>query len=72
MTSKEIIKLRLKEEKKTQIELAEQMQMTKQNLNNKMLRDNFTIQELCKIAKVLDFKIVAKYDKGKEYIISYE
>ena len=60
MTVSDFIKLRLNELDMTQSELAIKLGITKQNLNNKINRDNFTSKEICKIANVLEFDLVLK------------
>ena len=46
--------------------------MTKQNLSNKMNRDNFSALELVEIADALDMQLLLKnISDGKEYIIDY-
>lgn len=68
MTVSEYIKLRLKELSLTQSDLAEYLGITKQNVNNKLNRDNFTSQELCKIAHFLRFSVVLDADTGRSVI----
>lgn len=70
MTVSEFIKLRLKELNLTQSELAINLGITKQNLNNKMSRDNFSSQEICNIAKVLKCDFILK-TSDKECKINY-
>lgn len=51
-------------------ELAERMGMTPQNLNNKMRRDDFKINELEKIANTMGYKIVISFvnlENGEEF-----
>ena len=61
----------LKKKKMTQTDLANQLGTTRQNLNNKMARDNFTIKELSEIARVLESEIIFRDDNGVNHIISY-
>ena len=68
MTVSEYIRLRLKELSLTQADLAESLGITKQNVNNKLNRDNFTSQELCKIARILQFKVTCDSDTGHTVI----
>lgn len=72
MSAKGVIKDIIKTKNITQIELAEKIHVTKQNLSNKMNRDNFSTLELVEIADALDMQLLLK-DKsdGKEYIIDY-
>lgn len=55
----------------TQSELAIKLGITKQNLNNKINRDNFTSKEICKIANVLEFDLVLK-TLDTEHKINYK
>lgn len=70
MTVSEFIKLRLKELNLTQSDLALSLGITRQNLNNKMSRDNFSSQEICNIAKVLKCDFIMKMS-DKECKIDY-
>ena len=71
MTVAQAIKEILKNKNITQTQLAEGIGTTRQNLNNKMNRDNFSAKELSKIADVLGVAFVIK-DGGKiEYNIQY-
>ena len=69
MSASKAIRDRLNDLNMTQIELANAMGTTRQNLTNKLTRDNFTAKELCKIGKILGFSLTLKADK--EYIIEY-
>ena len=68
MTVSEYIRLRLKELSLTQGDLADRLGITKQNMNNKLSRDNFTSHELCKIAQILHFSVVLDTDTGRTVI----
>lgn len=72
MTLSEIIKNRLNELNMSQTELAIKLNSTRQNLNNKMSRDNFTAKELTAIAEILGLQVLIKDDLGKEYLIEYK
>lgn len=72
MTITTFIKERLQEIGMTQTELATQLKTTRQNLNNKMSRDNFSAKELSDISKILDTELIVKDKSGKEFKISYE
>ena len=72
MTVSAIIKDRLKEIGMTQTELAVKLNTTRQNLNNKMSRDNFSAKELFEISKILETELTMKDKTGKDYIISYD
>ena len=72
MSIKEIIKNVLSDKHITQVELAEKLKITKQNLSNKMNRDNFSTIELVEIADALDMKLLLKNESNqKEYVIDY-
>lgn len=72
MSVTEVIKGILKDKHVTQVDLAEKTNVTKQNLNNKMNRDNFSTLELVEIADALDMQLLLKNNSdGKEYIIDY-
>lgn len=72
MTLSEIIKNRLNELNMSQTELAIKLNSTRQNLNNKMSRNNFTAKELTAIAEILGLQVLIKDDLGKEYLIEYK
>ena len=65
MSATEVIKGILKDKNVTQVELAERTNVTKQNLSNKMNRDNFSTLELVEIADALEKKTGIKLDKRK-------
>ena len=69
MSASSIIKERLKDLNMTQTELATALGTTRQNLTNKMTRDNFTAKELCKIGDILGCVLCLKADK--DYVIDY-
>ena len=72
MSAKGVIKDILKDKQATQIELAEKIHVTRQNLSNKMTRDNFSTIELVEIADALEMQLVLKdKNNGKEYVIDY-
>lgn len=56
----------------TQTELANRLNTTRQNLNNKMSRGNFSIQELSDISQILDTELILRDQSGKEYKITYD
>ncbi|WP_337405285.1 DUF6471 domain-containing protein [Porcipelethomonas sp.] len=70
MTISEFIKLRLKEIGLTQSELANKLGISKQNMNNKLSRDNFSSMELCQIAEILNVEFIFK-NETTEYKIKY-
>ena len=71
MSATAAIKNRLKDIGMSQIELAQKIGITRQNLNNKLSRDNFTAKELDKICKAIGLKLIAVDKNGKDYIIEY-
>lgn len=72
MSATDVKKGILEDKKITQVELAEKTNVTKQNLNNKMNRDNFSTLELVEIADALEMQLLLKNTSdGKEYIIDY-
>ena len=70
MTISKFIKLRLKEIGLTQSELANKLGISKQNMNNKLSRDNFSSMELCQIAEILNVEFIFK-NETTEYKIKY-
>ncbi len=70
MTVTEVIKDLLKARGFSQAELAEALGTTRQNLSNKLNRDNFTVRDLCAIGKILGFSLIFKTDE--EYVIEYD
>ncbi|GFI17444.1 hypothetical protein IMSAGC009_02615 [Lachnospiraceae bacterium] len=72
MSISKVIKNILSDKNISQVELAEKVNVTKQNLSNKMNRDNFSTIELVEIADALDMKLILKNEiDGKEYLIDY-
>ena len=67
-----IIKELLIKKKITQTELAKKLGTTRQNLNNKMSRNNFTTTELYQISQALNVELLIKDNDGTEYNIKYE
>ena len=61
LTSSERIKIILKRRGMTLGQLAEKTGQTRQNLSNKMGRDNFPEKELCEIAAALDCDYEASF-----------
>ena len=64
------IKIILKTKKMTITDLAKALGQSRQNLTNKLTRDNFTINELLEIAEKLDceFNVTFKFKKSNEEI----
>lgn len=72
MSVKKVIKNILCDKNISQVELAEKVNVTKQNLGNKMNRDNFSTIELVEIADALNMNLILKNkEDGKEYLIDY-
>ena len=69
LTMGEKIKVVLKRRGMTLAELADALGQSRQNLSNKMSRDNFSEKELYEIAKALDCSFEARFvmlDTGEE------
>ena len=60
MSATTVIKDILKTKGKTQSELADDTNVTRQNLSNKMNRDKFSAIELVEIADALDMNLILK------------
>ena len=60
MSATTVIKDILKIKGKTQSELADDTNVTRQNLSNKMNRDKFSAIELVEIADALDMNLILK------------
>lgn len=72
MSATEVIKGILKDKGIPQVDLADKINVTKQNLSNKMNRDNFSTLELVEIADALEMQLILKNKSDdKEYIIDY-
>jgi len=72
MSVTEVIKNIIKDKNISQVELAEKINITKQNLSNKMSRDNFSSLELVEIADALNMNLILKdLSNNKEYQIDY-
>lgn len=60
--------------KVTQLEMANELGISKQNFSNKVQRNTFSPDELVKIANMLDMELVfidktANVDNGNKYVI---
>lgn len=72
MSISKVIKSILNDKNITQVELAEKVNVTKQNLSNKLNRDNLSTLELVEIADALNMKLILKSKSDeKEYLIDY-
>lgn len=58
-----MIKIMLVEEDMTQVELAEKLGTTQGNLSNKFRRNNFSVNEMLEIAKVLGRELKIEFVK---------
>lgn len=72
MSASSAIKKRLQDLEMTQIELARQMGTTRQNLGNKMNRDNFSTKELSEICEILGLKLTMVEANPGKYVIEYQ
>lgn len=72
MSASTVIKDILKIKSKSHADLAQDINITRQNLSNKMTRDKFSSLELVEIADALEMSLILK-DKadGTEYVIDY-
>lgn len=61
MTASEKIRTLAKRQKKTLGDIAEALGQSRQNLSNKMTRDNFTVKELEDIAAALDCELRVQF-----------
>lgn len=57
LTAGEKIKIILNRRKMTLAQLAEKTKQSRQNMSNKMTRDNFSEKELIEIAEALDYTV---------------
>lgn len=71
MSASSAIRQRLKDIGMSQIQLAEALGTNRQNLGNKLRRDNFSATELESICRVIGLKLaMVEGDPGK-YVIEY-
>lgn len=61
MTASEKIRLLAKRKGKSMGDIADLTEQSRQNLSNKMKRDNFTVAELQKIATALDCSVTVTF-----------
>lgn len=72
MSATTVIKDILEVKNMSQVELAEEINITRQNLSNKMNRDKFSALELVEIADALEMNLILKdKNSGQEFIIDY-
>lgn len=72
MSASTAIRKRLADIGMTQIQLAEALGTNRQNLGNKLRRDNFSARELESICKVLGLRLTMVESNPGEYVIEYE
>lgn len=72
MSAKTVIKDILEVRKMSQVELAEKINVTRQNLSNKMNRDKFSAVELVEIADAFGMKLVLKDGDMEKAILDFE
>lgn len=72
MSATTVIKKVLTDKDISHMKLAEEINITKQNLSNKLNRDKFSALELVEIADALGMNLILKdKDSEREYIIDY-
>lgn len=72
MSASSSIRKRLNDIGMTQTQLAEALGTNRQNLNNKLHRDNFTTQELVEICKILGLTLTMVEKNPGKYVIDYD
>lgn len=55
---------------KTQSELADCLDTSKQALNNKFQRDTWTLKDLLKISRIAKCKLLFRFDDGTEIVLT--
>ena len=71
MSASSAIKKRLEDIGMTQTQLAEALGTNRQNLGNKLRRDNFTAKELERISKIIGLKLTMTDGDPGRYAIEY-
>lgn len=71
MTASMAIKQRLRDVGMSQVVLAAKLGTTRQNISNKLSRDNFTAKELARICDILDLELVMAENHQGGYTIEY-
>lgn len=71
MSASSAIRQRLVDIGMTQIQLAEALGTNRQNLGNKLRRDNFTARELANICKIIGLKLAMVDNDPGKYVIEY-
>ncbi|WP_298030056.1 helix-turn-helix transcriptional regulator [uncultured Dysosmobacter sp.] len=71
MSASSAIRKRLEDIGMTQMQLAEALGTNRQNLGNKLRRDNFSARELEAICKVMGLKLAMVDGNPGEYVIEY-
>jgi transcriptional regulator with XRE-family HTH domain len=72
MSATTVLKEILEIKHKTQSELAEELNITRQNLSNKMNRDKFSTLELVEIADSLDLDLILKDKDFETHLKQFE
>ena len=72
MSATTVIKHILEKKNMSQVELAEEINVTRQNLSNKMKRDKFSAVELVEIADALGMKVVLKDKDIEKNILDFK
>ena len=72
MSASSAIRLRLKDIGMSQSQLAEALGTNRQNLGNKLRRDNFSAQELDRICKIIGLKLTMLEGDPGRYAIEYD
>ncbi len=71
MSASSAIKKRLTDIEMSQTELAERLGTNRQNLGNKLRRDNFSARELESICKIIGLKLTMTDSDPGLYVIEY-
>lgn len=72
MSASSAIRKRLEDIGMTQMQLAEALGTNRQNLGNKLRRDNFSAKELEAICKVIGLKLAMVEGSPGKYVIEYD
>ncbi len=72
MSASSAIRQRLRDINMSQTQLAEALGTNKQNLGNKLRRDNFSAQELASICKIIGLKLTMIESEPGKYVIEYD
>ena len=72
ISASSVIRKRLNDIGMSQTQLADALGTSRQNLNNKLVRDNFSARELERICSVLGLKLTAVESEPGKYVIEYD